>query len=251
METFRIIPIKTGEFTGLEKSSFTYLTDAGRKIVVPMIMFLLEGRNRVVLVDTGGSDEEWARKHHHPVRRAEGEEPVAALRRHGVDVADVDTIVHSHLHWDHCFNDRLFPNARFFVQRRELRYAVNPLPAHHVYYESEQVGLRPRWLDVASRIVETDGDTALCDGIDLLLLPGHTPGLQGVLVETETGKYLLPSDTTPLFENWHGNPAHRHIPCGIHVDLTDCYASLARMEATGATILASHDPLVLSQESYP
>ena len=251
METFRIIPIKTGEFTALEKSSFTYLVDAGTKIVVPVVMFLLQGRNRVVLVDTGGSDEAWARKYHHPVRRAEGEDPVSGLRRHGIDAADVDTIVHTHLHWDHCFNDSLFPNARIHVQRAELRYAADPLPAHDVYYESERIGMRPRWRDVASRMVEVDGDARLCDGIDLMLLPGHTPGLQGIQVETEDGRYLLPSDTTPLFENWHGNAVHRHIPCGIHVDLAAWYASVARIEATGAKVLASHDPAVLAREAYP
>lgn len=251
METFQIIPIKTGEFAALEKSSFTYLIDPGTKIVVPIVMFLLRGRNRVVLVDTGGSDEDWARKYHHPLRRAEGEDPVSALRRHGVDVADVDTIVQTHLHWDHCFNDRLFPKASIHVQRRELRYATDPLPAHHVYYESEQIGMKPSWRDVASQMVEVDGDTKLCDGIDLLLLPGHTPGLQGVLVQTADGKYLLPSDTTPLFENWQGDARHRHIPCGIHVDLAAWYASLARMETTGAKVLASHDAAVFAREVYP
>jgi N-acyl homoserine lactone hydrolase len=37
-------------------------------------------------------------------------------------------VIFTHLHWDHCSNVNLFPNARFTVQDKELRYAVSPIP---------------------------------------------------------------------------------------------------------------------------
>ena len=60
--------------------------------------------------------------------RQESEEPLLQLNGAGVDPADIRDVIFTHLHWDHCSNVNLFPNARFTVQDEELRYAVSPIP---------------------------------------------------------------------------------------------------------------------------
>lgn len=241
MAELKVHILSTGRFMAAEKSNFTYQVDAGEKIVSPVLMFFVEGAQSKILIDTGVSDSEWAGKYHHPLERTPEEEPLAALRTLGVEPGDVDLIINTHLHWDHCFNNHLFPRARILVQEAEMRYAIAPLPCHYLYYESQGVGLTPSWLKSLDRIQTVRGEVKVEEGITLVPLPGHTMGFQGVLLELASGPCLVAGDTCPLLENWHGNQTQAHIPPGIHVNLTDCYKSFARMEKLTERVLPGHD----------
>ena len=48
------------------------------------------------------------------------------LKSHGLAFDDIDTVILTHLHWDHCQNADLFENARILVHPRELDYARKP-----------------------------------------------------------------------------------------------------------------------------
>ena len=87
-------------------------------------------------------------------------------------------------------------------------------------------------------------------GVSVTLLPGHTPGLQGVVVETVAGRYLLPSDAVPLYENL-GEPGDAPIPTGLHIDVGACLRSMDRMRTLPDVILPSHDVKVLDRSVYP
>ncbi len=246
MAGYEIFPLCVGYFEHAEQSNFTYHTGAGNKIKAPVLMYLVRGNGHNILVDTGPSDSEWAAKHHHPMIRTEDMAPVNAVRAHGVEPEDVDVIINTHLHWDHCFNNRDFPAARIYVQRSELQYAVAPLPIHGQFYESAVVGLQPRWVEVLPRIIPLDGDHTLFEGIEILHLPGHTPGFQGVLVTGKTRRYIITSDAVPTAANWEGSPTYGKIPPGIHVDLRQACQSLQRIERTGATPLFGHEKSILN-----
>lgn len=254
METYTIYPICTGVFQGAEKSNFAYQKDAGEKVRAPLLMYLIRGKDTCMLVDTGGSDPEWAAKHHHPLVQTEEMKPVNALRRLGVEPEDVTVIVNTHLHWDHCSSNHLFPNAKIYVQKRELQFALAPIPTQYTYYESPQIGLSPPWIKAVDRFEVIDGDYALQDGIDLLFAPGHTPGFQCVYVNTADGRYLIASDSTGIIEAWSqkqtwGLPT----PSGIHVDLVEYYNTIRRLYplADEQHLLPGHDAAVLAHNSYP
>jgi N-acyl homoserine lactone hydrolase len=251
MEEYKIIPIKVGEFQGIEKSNLTYQLDCGQKLVAPIIMYLIKGRDKAILVDTGGSNEEWAQKYHHGLRRTDEMHPVAGLKKAGVNVEDIELVVNTHLHWDHCFNNNLFVKAKIFVQKKEMQYAVSPLPSHYVYYESHQLGMQPQWFKAYDRITAVEGDVNLLPGLDLVTLPGHTPGFQGVLVNTAKGRYLIASDCLGLFENWAGNGIYKHIPSGIHYNLAEYYQTLEKIENLCDFILPGHDARVFEHDMYP
>ena len=251
MATYTIIPIKVGEFHGIEKSNLTYQHDCGTKLVAPIIMYLIKGRDKAILVDTGPSDEDWAKKYHHGLTRTPEWHPVAGLKEAGVNAEDVEVVVNTHLHWDHCFNNKLFSRAKIYVQKKEMEYAVSPLPMHYVYYESHQIGMRPQWFDGYERMVALDGDTNLLPGIDIVTLPGHTPGFQGVVVNTVNGRYLIASDCCGLLECWEGKGIHKHIPSGIHICLPEYYKTFEKMENICDYVLPGHDPRVFEQKQYP
>ncbi len=251
METFTVIPLKVGEFQGIERSNLTYQINPGQKMIAPIIMYLIKGRDKLILVDTGPSDEAWAKQHHHGLIQTEEMKPEKALRNIGIDPADIDFVVNTHLHWDHCFNNHLFKKSKIFVQKSEMQYAICPLPPHWVYYESYQLGLTPRWIPAMDSIVAIDGDRELVPGITLVTLPGHTPGMQGVLVDhTANGRTLVASDCCGLFENWRGAGIHKHIPSGIHIGLPEYYETFDKMDRICDFVLPGHDPDVFLKKEY-
>lgn len=239
-----IVPLSLGTLP-FDKSFMTYMQGAGTRIEVPLLAYLIQGGETEILVDTGPPPPDWCEKHHRPIRQAEGERLDAALQAVGVSPSDVGIVVMSHLHWDHCGANHLFSDATFYVQRSELQYAAAPLPTHVRPYQAPQTGLDPLWRGTRFEVV--DGDLELAPGVELVLTPGHSPGCQTVVVEAASTTYVLPQDLVPLYENWNG-PVH--VPTGIHVDLEDCFASMARVAEYGGRVLPGHDPAVLEQERY-
>jgi len=247
---WRIRPLCFGEFSALEKSKFTYDRNAGEKIVAPCFGWLLENGAEAVLVDTGPSAPDLANRWHPGIRRSEAQAPPAALRAAGVPPEQLRMVILSHLHWDHCYNLESFPNARFLVQAAELRAAVDPIPTQRAIYEVGLPDLQPPWIPYFSRFQLVRGDAEVMPGISVCLLPGHTPGLQGVIVLTAGGRYLLPSDAVPLYENL-GAPGKEPIPSGLHIDVRACLRSMNRMRTLADAILPSHDSRVLERTVYP
>ncbi|MDR1045517.1 MAG: N-acyl homoserine lactonase family protein [Candidatus Adiutrix sp.] len=254
MPTYEIIPVNVGEFTAFEKSMFVYRKDYGVKLHAPFIMYVVRNEDVCVVVDTGCSDPEWSMRHHgYPVIRQDHQIPDRALKGLGINPADVKYVVNTHLHWDHCFNNYQFPNAKIYVQKRELQYAICPLPHHCAQYESFQVGLVPPWIKAMTQFQVVDGDVSLLPGIDLVFLPGHTPGFQGVLVDTAKGKYLIAGDNVALFECWDSSGNHKHSISGLYNDLGEYWASLSKMEqlAVADRVLPGHDMKVFEHKAYP
>jgi glyoxylase-like metal-dependent hydrolase (beta-lactamase superfamily II) len=248
---YTIYPLKLGEFQKHEKSTLLYMQGFGEKVITPIIAYLVVGEGRKILVDTGCGDPDWALKYHHPLVQTEDMKILACLGSRGIAPADITCLVNTHLHWDHCWNNNLFPGKSIYVQKKELEFAANPIPMQYPYYESEQIGLRPPFKRTLNNYVPVEGDVNLFPGIDLVFIPGHTPGFQGVLVQTKAGKYLIASDCLGTFKNWEGDETHTHIPSAIHVDLNECYRTYEKIEKICDFILPGHDGKVFEYGSYP
>lgn len=237
--TFRIYPV----LLSVSEIPAGRVGTAGSTALIADYMWVLQRSGRTVVVDTGCADPDWSVRHHRALR--EVRRPGAALRELGVDPAVIDLVINTHLHWDHVYGNGEFPNARFVVQREELRYASAPDPDQEVYYETRVGGL-PYFFDWYNRYELVDGDTDLEAGIRLITLPGHTPGLQGVLVETAAGPYLLPADTVPMYANWEPSPS----PSGIVWSHEAYRESFDKIRRTGAAVLPCHDPAVAGRRWY-
>lgn len=240
--TYTVQPICVGTIN-VDKSSLTYMRGFGQRLDVPILIWVLRSTAGVYVVDTGANrsvfrPEDAARR-----RQSESQRPEVALAAAGVDPRNVQTVILTHLHYDHAGNCDLFPNAELVVQRRELEYAREPLPVHRRVYDSPARAFPDdRWTVV-------DGDLEVGPGLSVLLTPGHTPGLQAVVVETGSGPVVLAADTIPLLENWDGEPPETaHVPISAFVDLRDYYRSLARLEQTNARVIPGHDPAILVEE---
>jgi glyoxylase-like metal-dependent hydrolase (beta-lactamase superfamily II) len=152
---------------------------------------LLESEGRRILVDSGACEDAAAL--------------VRALAAHGLAPEDVDTVVSTHLHYDHCGNHLLFGRARFLVDEDDLQdaaaftaiYLDDPYPdkrrtteslrvrtqAVKTFYLRSIVRAMERNLDFYRRVLEGDprfvpirGRHELTADVELVPTPGHTRG---------------------------------------------------------------------------
>lgn len=252
--TYTIKPLHLGELAQYEKSMHTYRTDYGEKQDSPFLAYLIQGDGRNILVDTGPKDMDLVRKNHGHIEANLPPEKnlMKVLEKEGLKADDIDFIICTHLHWDHCQNNDCFPGKKVYVQKREVRYAIDPLKGHYSTYEAPAAGLVPIWVSAGNELKIIDGDTEIVPGIKVILTPGHSPGSQCVCVDTTDGVYLVAGDTINLYENWEGNDLYEHIPGGIHVDLAEFEASFEKLEKIDfKKILPGHDAKVLEHKIYP
>ena len=250
MINLSIIPLRVATLT-VDKSEFLYMRHFGVKIPAPCIIWYIDGGEKRVIVDTGPCDPEWSNKYHFPMVREPHEEPLVALKNSGIDPKDIDIVILSHLHWDHAFNNHIFKNAEFIVQKRELQYAIAPLPVHMKGYEAVAIGMSPDYI-TKTKYTIIDGDMDIIPGVSVIHTPGHSPGSMCIVVKTDRGNYTIATDTVPLFENWNNDVAHiPHLPGSIHVGLAEYFNSLTKIEQNSDFVLPGHDEKVFDQKIYP
>jgi glyoxylase-like metal-dependent hydrolase (beta-lactamase superfamily II) len=253
MAKYTIQPVSTGSFAEAETSLLYYLADdrnAGVKIPAVYWMFVVRGEGALVVVDTGPGEPAAWKQFHHNYDRTPDEEPLAALKRIGIEAEDVDVVINTHLHWDHCHANHLFPNAVVKVQSREIIEAMNPVPAHRGFYTP--LNADPPWTRVVNKTVPVKGDAEIIPGIHVLAMPSHTVGFQSVLVDTAAGPILIAGDMLPYFDNWTGRWGFRHIPSGIfEAGLHEYYACFDRIEQIAPVlVLPGVDPRVAEHDVY-
>lgn len=238
MNNYEVHPLILGKFQNYEKSWLVFNNSCGQKMEALVLAFLIQGNNRNILVDTGCSNTKITNKKSHPyLVRDEKINIVDELSKWGVMIEEIDCIIQTHLHWDCCYGNEMFPNTKIYVQRKEVEYAINPLPCHYEEYETGHAGGEYPWVKSFSRFEFVDGDKEIYPGIMLLALPGHSPGFQGVLVDTDKGRCMIAGDTLPLRENLYGIKNKESIPSAIHVNTSQWFNSVNRIKEKSDLIL--------------
>lgn len=160
---------------------------------------------------------------------------VAGLARLGLGAGDIDVVVNSHFHSDHCGCNEFFKRATVVCHRRELEAADAENAAQMGYVPADW-----RHDNVTDAI---DGERDLFgDGrVTLLPLPGHTPGTMGALVSLERdGRFLLAADVVPLKATLDRDLMPRNM---WNRELAaQSLAEIRRIEQGGATVVCGHDP---------
>jgi N-acyl homoserine lactone hydrolase len=238
-----------GRAFGLNKPAFTYLRNWGETLDLPLIMYVIDGGDAPIIVDTGADVSRAWDLHRVKMEQSPDEEPLAVLRRAGIDPHDVRIVVNTHLHWDHSSNNHLFPNAEVVVQQRELDFARKPVKWHTSQFEAGP-DVVAAWRRAESQVRPVDGDVELAPGVSVVTLEGHTPGSQGVLVEAASTRYLIAGDCVYLYENWAGDASVDHIPVGLYTDLIAYERSFAKIDQLGCEVIPSHDFEVINRQTF-
>jgi N-acyl homoserine lactone hydrolase len=222
----------------------TYLPDADRSemIELPVISVLLRHGQGNVLIDTGchpsipeQADVRWGglAKIMVPIMQP-GDNVIASLAGVGLSPDDIDVVVCSHLHPDHCGCNAFFKRATVVVHEKEIEAARAPGAEKAGYLVAEWVTPAPIDVMNGQRDLFNDGR------IVLVPLPGHTPGTIGALVVLErSGTFFLASDTVSLRATLVTGIVPRNTWNGDA--LTKSLAEVKRIETGGATIVCGHD----------
>jgi glyoxylase-like metal-dependent hydrolase (beta-lactamase superfamily II) len=237
MGSTRIYPLHVGTITR-QITNFCHGIEPGI-CDFPLIAWYIEGSDKRILVDTGGGDPSAVHVKLQPYKRNKEHSIEYALKKFGLTCADIEMVIMTHLHWDHSGDNRLFPNARFIVQEEELRTARDPFPNTIFAYIRDVVE------NVSYHTIS--GDVEIAKDVHLVLTPGHTYGLQGVLVNCEKKRIFLASDTLPLFKNIESDPP---VISNLYVDIRSYYESLRKIQDLSAVVLPGHDFRVLDEEVY-
>jgi glyoxylase-like metal-dependent hydrolase (beta-lactamase superfamily II) len=182
--------------------------DEDNLIRVGLNCLLVRSGRRTVLVETGiGGKLDEKRLRLHGVERGRGlPEEIAAQ---GVDPDSIDTVINTHLHFDHCGGNTalqgggvrpVFPRAQYYVQRGEWEHAHKRLERDAVSYLAENYDP----LVESGQMTLLDGDREIAPGISVRVLPGHTRHMQAVLVRSQGRTCAFLSDLAPSTS--HLNP---------------------------------------------
>lgn len=188
--------------------------------------YLVMTPGQIILIDTGvGEGNAYIDRVFEPQRAS----VAAELGRYGVATNDVSIVINSHLHFDHCGNNRVFSNATIYVQAQELEIARTT--AYTVQ----------NWFDYGgARLVPVAGDLEVRPGIKLLATPGHTPGHQSVLIESAEGNVLVAAQAAFTVEEFQrgGDPIEQ-----AHEGMADQYLdSISKLKSVAAgRLYFSHD----------
>jgi N-acyl homoserine lactone hydrolase len=221
-----------------------YLPEADRSetIELPVSCVLLRHAQGNVLFDTGchpsvpeNPEARWGglAKLMVPIMQP-GDHVVSSLSHIGFEPGDIDIVVCSHLHPDHCGCNAFFRRATFAIHAKEVEAARAP--------EAEKAGYLAAEWEQPMPIDQIAGERDLFgDGrIILIPLPGHTPGTLSALVTlARSGKFLLASDTVAIRTTLDRDivPRNTWNPEALVKSL----AEVRRIEAGNTTIVCSHD----------
>lgn len=229
----------------MKKSVFIPEADRAETIELPVACYLLRHPQGNVLFDTGchpglAADPEGrigaAARAMVPLAPPE-DNVVTSLAAAGLVPADIDMVVNSHLHTDHCGCNLFFNRARFVAHAAEIAAARDAANEGKGYFRQDwdagDDGAGFRAIDAQ---LDVFGDGRLV----LLPLPGHSPGtLAGLVETTRSGRFLLAADTVSLRDNLDRGTIPRNTwNAGL---FAASIGEVKRIEAAGATVLCGHD----------
>ncbi len=239
MNTYKIHPIVMGTKV-FDKGMMTYQHDYGTPYTIPIYCWYIEGGDKKILVDTGEL---------RPIQSADRETNIGGkiytfeegLAQWGLIPTDIDLVIHTHLHADHCENDYKCENAVFCIHEQELATIRNCHPLDYRYvedyiYEIEQNG----------QIQVIKQDCEIVPGISVMHTPAHTPGGLTIFIETEQGRAAI-TGFCVIRENFEPPAAIRAmemevIPPGTSINTYEAYDLLLKVRDLADIILPLHEP---------
>src|SRR4051812_44779150 len=148
---------------------------------MPVNVHVIDHPDARVLVDTGMTAL-------HPAV-ADMDPRLQPLSEQDLDLDSIGIVVSTHLHFDHCGGNHLFAGRPIYVQRRELDDA-----------RSEDDYTIREWVEAPGvEYVQVDGEHELLPGLRLVPAPGHTRGMQVVVVENGARPVVVGGDVAVWF----------------------------------------------------
>ena len=228
------------------RSPANYIDGDLHDVLQPLDFYVwaIVGPSGTLILDTGFDAAMAKRRQRETTKPVE--EGLAAL---GIAPDTVKTVIVSHLHYDHCGNYELFPQARYHLQDREMAYATGRCMCHAALrapFEADDVVAMVRKV-FAGRVTFHDGEDEIVPGVTVHRIGGHSKGLQSVRVKTRLGYVVLAADATHLYTHINGG---RVFPLTYNIEeVVEGYDTLKKLASAPHHVVPGHDPAVLTR--YP
>jgi N-acyl homoserine lactone hydrolase len=246
MSRFKIHPIVMGTKV-FDKGMMTYQHDYGKPYTIPIYCWYLEGGDKTILVDTG----EWS-----PIQSPDRESAIGGkihtfetgLAQWGLAPADIDIVVHTHLHNDHCENDCKCVNASIYAHKKELAHIHDPHPLDFRYLEDYIEDVEENG---QIRIVTEDME--IVPGLRVMHTPVHTEGGLTVLVDTGQGLAAI-TGFCVIRENFFPPKEilameMEVIPPGTPVHPAEAYDIMLNVKSMADILIPLHEPIFAAMET--
>lgn len=186
--------------------------DAQNRVLTALNCLLIVTDTQTILVDTGLGTKLSAKQEENFARRG-GSRLLSNLARIGFHPEDIDLVINTHLHADHCGGNTrrqgeeivpTFARAEYWIQRQEYLDASFPNErTKATYFPDNFIPLE--------RVCLLEGDTRVTEEVRTMITPGHTRAHQSILIETGGQKALFLGDLagrTIYLENLAWVPAY-------------------------------------------
>ncbi len=225
----------------MKKKIFVPNFTTDEKFELPVISTYINYKKTNILFDTGchpsvekNAFERWGglSKIMKPINM-NGKNLITELATIGISPDDIDLVINSHLHPDHCGCNEFFKNAEFYCHEKEIQSA-NHENANLMGYIKKEWDL-PMKLKTLNHNFDVFDDSRIVT----INLPGHTPGSIGLLVNLEKNRFVIASDALSLERNLDKEevPKNAWNPQLI----LKSYEELKKIKKSGYIIVCGHD----------
>jgi glyoxylase-like metal-dependent hydrolase (beta-lactamase superfamily II) len=190
-------------------------TDENNYVTSGLNSLLIKTGKQTVLVETGIGNklpDRMIKFYGQPAKL------LSNLSAAGIAPEDIDIVINSHLHFDHCGwnttrdkNGKVvptFPRAKYYAPEGEWQYARNPSERDSISYISDNYDP----LVASGQMMLLKGGEEIVPGISVKTFPGHTASMQGVVVTSKGKAACYISDLIPT-------TAHIDLAWGMSFDL--------------------------------
>jgi glyoxylase-like metal-dependent hydrolase (beta-lactamase superfamily II) len=176
--------------------------DEKNRIKLALNSILIKTAKELILVETGiGGDLDPKFYDYYSAGKKPG--LVLSLEKLGYKAEDIDIVVNTHLHFDHCGGNTsknekgedvpTFPKARYIIQKGEWKDALHPSERDKASYLEQN--FLP--LEKYGLLQLVDGNKEISEGVEVIVVPGHTSCHQCLKVSAGGKVFFFLGDFVP------------------------------------------------------
>jgi glyoxylase-like metal-dependent hydrolase (beta-lactamase superfamily II) len=178
-----------------------FVPDERNRIRLGLNALLVRTGRENVLIDTG-IGQKWDARARDIYSITHETNLMAELAKFGIAPEDIDIVINTHLHFDHCGTNTVeqagrvipaFPHARYIVQRGELEHARHPHERDRASYDP--LNFEP--IAEAGLFELVDGEAEIVPGIRVLKVGGHNRDFQCVRIDSQGQTAFAFADLVP------------------------------------------------------
>ena len=228
----------------VNQGMLTYFLYHDRTVPNSETAWYINANGTHILVDTGITVDDHKKYADVPMEHVMSFEE--ALGTVGLEPADIDILIITHLHYDHCAYASRCVKAKVVIQEAEIMFAYSHHPVFHRLYDRrlfDDLNLEP-----------INGEQEIVSGLRVIPVVGHTPGCQAVCVDTAKGRVVLTGMCTINANFYPSGKVGEIWPVLIptfHMDAKQSYYDMLKLKALADILVPAHEVRFATMKQIP